>query len=172
MLGKHCLQGLEPDGDDIVVITLFYHGENTDMTARSLDMPQIKGEPLYTMTEAAKLLGTSTQTLIIYRKHGLVFPVRNGRGQLFSTNDIKWLRCVRELIHVNKFSIEALKKLLEYAPCWEIKNCPGEQLANCMRLKDDQLSRLPGVAPARCFSRELSTASSCWHTNSELSEGK
>ncbi len=138
--------------------------------ARNLDISQIKGEPLYTMTEAAKLVGTSTQTLIMYRKRGLVFPLQNGRNRLFSTNDIKWLRCVRELIHVGKISIEALKKLLEYAPCWEIKNCPGEQLASCMRLKDDHLPRILRVAPARGFSRELSTAISCWHTNSELRE--
>jgi MerR family transcriptional regulator/heat shock protein HspR len=124
------------------------------------------------MTEAAKLVGTTTQTLVMYRKRGLVFPLQNGRNRLFSTSDIQWLRCIRELIHVDKISIEALKKLLEYAHCWEIKKCPGEQFACCKRLRDEPLSRMPGAAPAAAgFSRELSTANSCWHTNSELNEG-
>ncbi len=128
------------------------------MTARSLDIPKNEGEPLYTMTEAAKLVGVSVQTLVVYGKHGLVFPVQNGRNRLFSETDIKWLRCVRELIHVDKISIEALKKLLEYAPCWEIKHCPSEQLANCRMLKDDYLPCMLDVAPAKSFSRVISTA--------------
>ena len=124
------------------------------------------------MMEAAKLVGTTTQTLVMYRKHGLVFPLHNGRNRLFSTNDVKWLRCVRELIHINKISIEALKKLLEYAPCWEIKNCPGEQLASCTRLKDGHLSRMLSAASASGGARELSTTISCWHTNSGMKEDK
>jgi DNA-binding transcriptional MerR regulator len=141
------------------------------MTARCLEIPQIKEEPFYTMTEAARLVGTSTQTLIVYRKRELIFPVRNGRGRLFSTNDIRWLRCIRELIHDDKISIEALKKLLEYAHCWEIKKCSGEQ-PSCMKLKEAPLSRSrPGALPAAGGSRGPSTANSCWHTGSELSEG-
>jgi len=78
-----------------------------NMKAFGIGISQIKDEPLYTMTQVAKHLGSSTQTLICYRKHGLVYPVQNGRRPLFSANDVKWLCCVRELIHVNKFSIEA-----------------------------------------------------------------
>lgn len=125
------------------------------MKALGLGISQIKGEPLYSMTEAAKLLGSSTQTLICYRKHGLVFPVQNGRRPLFSANDVKWLRCVRELIHVNKFSIEALKKLLEYAPCWEIKNCTSEQRASHVELQNVTVSRMPGVTPDTGLSQEI-----------------
>ena len=125
------------------------------MKALGIGISQTKGEPLYTMTEAAKLLGSSTQTLICYRKHGLVFPVQNGRSPLFSANDVKWLRCVRELIHVNKFSIEALKKLLEYAPCWEIKNCTSEQRSSHVRLQNAPLPCLPGVTPDTGLSQEV-----------------
>lgn len=145
----------------------FKMANSMNRTASNLDVSQFQEEPLYTITEAARLLGISTQTLTMYRKRGLVVSLKDGGNRLFSTNDIKWLRCVRELIHVNKFSIEALKKLLEYAPCWELKNCPGEQLANCTRLKDEHSSRLLRVAPAGEGARELSTANSCWHTNSD-----
>lgn len=141
------------------------------MSARGLDNSRIKGGPLYTMAEAAKLLGTSSQTLIMYRKHGLVSPRRTGRSRLFSTNDIKWLRCVRELIHVDKISIEALKKLLEYAPCWEIKNCRGEH-AHCTMPKDDPVSPLLRAVPARCPSWELSTEAPCLQTTGGSRDGK
>ncbi len=80
--------------------------------------------------------------------------MQNGGSRLFSERDIKWLRCVRELIHVDKISIEALKKLLEYAPCWEIKHCPSEQLANCRGLKDNYLPCMLEVAPSKGFSRD------------------
>jgi len=98
------------------------------MTACSRDISETEDERLCTVKEAAALVGISPQTLIKYRKQGLACPMQNGRIQRFSAKDIKWLRCLRELIHVNKISIEALKKLLGYAPCWEIKNCHRE---NC-----------------------------------------
>jgi hypothetical protein len=164
-------EGPETGGDGVVVFARFEQGENTDMTARRVDGSQSKDELLYTVTEAARLLGLSTQTLIMYGKRGLVFPLRNGRKRLFSTTDVKWINCVRELIHVNKFSIEAVKMLLEYAPCWEIKDCPVEQHADCMRLGGDNNSRMLRVAPAGGFSRGLSTATSCPHAKGELREG-
>jgi len=123
------------------------------MKAFGTGISQTKDEPLYTMTQVAKLLGSSTQTLICYRKHGLVYPVQNGRRPLFSANDVKWLCCVRELIHVNKFSIEALKKLLEYAPCWEIKNCSSEQRASRVKLQNAPV-RMSGVASDPGFAPE------------------
>ncbi len=98
------------------------------------------------MKEAAKHVGTSRQTLIIYRKCKLVFPLTKGRSPLFSADDLQWMRCVRELIHVNKISIAAVKKLIEYAPCWEIKKCPDERRAYCTRRPDSQLpGRLRGT---------------------------
>lgn len=128
------------------------------MTVHSLDVSQIRDERLYTMDEAAKCVGTSRQTLIIYRKRKLVFPQIKGKSPLFSSDDIQWMRCVRELIHVNKISIAAVKKLIEYAPCWEIRKCSGEQRAHCMRLPDSQLPGRLRVPPGRGALRGISTS--------------
>ncbi len=87
--------------------------------------------PVFTVGIAAKLVGTTIQTLRHYEKHGLVRPVRGSRNRAYSENDIRRLRCIRELIHIRKFSIEAIKKLLNYAPCWQIKGCPEDMRLSC-----------------------------------------
>ncbi len=89
---------------------------------RCLEIPE-GDEPFYAADFAANVVGITTQTLKAYIKHGLVYPVNKGGIVTYSSSDIIWLRCLRELVHVNKISIAAVKKLLEYAPCWEIKNC-------------------------------------------------
>ena len=38
---------------------------------------------------------------------------------------------MRELIHSKKISIEGIKKLLNYAPCWEITACSEERKNKC-----------------------------------------
>ncbi len=126
------------------------------MQSHNVDVLSIKNKPLYTITEAARLLGSSTQTLRSYGKHGFVLPVRNGKRWLFAAADVTWLRCIQELIHVNKYSIEALKKLLSYAPCWEIKNCPMDRRASCSRVRNSGLTSL--LRDARGLPQELSTA--------------
>jgi MerR family transcriptional regulator/heat shock protein HspR len=106
------------------------------MVADSLDVLKDKDAPLYTMGVAAKLVGTTAQTLRLYEKHGLILPTRERRNRLYTENDIKWLRCIRELIHSKKISIEGIKKLLDYAPCWEIKDCPDERRVVCTAFTD------------------------------------
>jgi MerR family transcriptional regulator, heat shock protein HspR len=96
------------------------------MVADSLDVLKDKDAPLYTMGVAAKLVGTTAQTLRLYEKHGLILPARERRNRLYTENDIKWLRCIREWI----------KKLLDYAPCWEIKDCPDDRRLACTAFTD------------------------------------
>ena len=91
--------------------------------------------PLYTIGVVSELLGTTNQTLRIYEKHGLINPTRKNKNRFYSENDIKWLFCLRELIHNKKISIEGIKKLLNYAPCWEIKNCTEKNKNQCMAYK-------------------------------------
>jgi len=106
------------------------------MVADGLDVLKDKDAALYTMGVAAKLVGTTAQTLRLYEKHGLILPTRERRNRLYTENDIKWLRCIRELIHSKKISIEGIKKLLDYAPCWEIKDCPDERRMACTAFTD------------------------------------
>lgn len=106
------------------------------MVGDTIDILKDKDAPLYTMGVAARLVGTTAQTLRLYEKHGLISPTRERRNRLYTENDIKWLRCIRELIHSKKISIEGIKKLLDYAPCWEIKDCSDERRATCTAFTD------------------------------------
>ena len=106
------------------------------MAIEGLDILKDKDAPLYTMGVAARLVGTTAQTLRLYEKHGLITPARERRNRLYTENDIEWLRCVRELIHSRKISIEGIKKLLDYAPCWEIKDCSEDRRQGCTAFTD------------------------------------
>lgn len=86
---------------------------------------------LYPIGIVAELIGITEQTLRLYEKHGLITPARRNKNRYYSDNDIKWLTCIRDLIHSKKISIEGIKKLLEYAPCWEITDCPEDKKGNC-----------------------------------------
>ncbi len=90
-----------------------------------------KDLPLYPIGIVAELIGTTDQTLRLYEKHGLIKPSRRNKNRFYSENDIKWLQCLRDLIHNKKISIEGIKRLLEYAPCWEITDCPEEIREKC-----------------------------------------
>ncbi len=97
---------------------------------------EISGEdrmntPLYPIGIVAELIGTTDQTLRLYEKHGLIKPARRNKNRYYSENNIKWLRCLRDLIHNRKISIQGIKKLMEYAPCWEITECSEERKSNC-----------------------------------------
>jgi len=88
-------------------------------------------KPLIPIGVAAELLGTSTQTLRLYEKNNLVKPARKNKNRFYSENDIRWIRCLRNLIHEKKLGIEGDKKLLEYASCWELRDCPKESREEC-----------------------------------------
>jgi MerR family transcriptional regulator/heat shock protein HspR len=91
---------------------------------------------LYPISIAAELVGTTDQTLRLYEKHGLVTPARRNKNRYYSDNDVNWLKCVRDLIHNKKISIEGVKKLLSYAPCWEIQGCTDERRSACSAFID------------------------------------
>jgi len=87
--------------------------------------------PLYTIGVVANLMGTTEQTVRLYEKRGLIRPARRNKNRFYSENDIKWLQCLRYLIHIKKINIEGIKKLLDYAPCWEITACSRENIDQC-----------------------------------------
>ena len=68
----------------------------------------------------ADLLGVTEQTLRLYEVQGLVRPSRRNRERYYCAGDVQWLECLRRLIHREKVSIEGVKRLLHFAPCWEI----------------------------------------------------
>jgi len=78
-------------------------------------------KPLYPIGVVADLLGVHPRTLRLYEEAGLVAPARRGGKRFYSANDVKWLRCMRRLIHDEGVNIAGLQKLLHLAPCWEIR---------------------------------------------------
>jgi len=97
------------------------------VTGKAYEDEDRSAMPLYPIGVAAELVGTTDQTLRLYEKHGLIKPARRKKNRYYSDNDIKWLKCIRELIHDKKISIEGVKRLLEYAPCWEIMECTRKE---------------------------------------------
>jgi MerR family transcriptional regulator/heat shock protein HspR len=87
--------------------------------------------PLYPISIVAELLGITRQTLRVYEKEGLVTPARRNSHRYYSDNDIKWIQCMRDLIHNKKISIKGIKKLFDYAPCWELTECPNNIKEKC-----------------------------------------
>lgn len=102
----------------------------------NLNTKDKKDMPLYPIGIVAELIGITDQTLRLYEKHGLIKPARRNKNRYYSENDIKWLICIRDLIHIKKISIEGIKKLLEYAPCWEITECSEEKRNKCTAYVD------------------------------------
>ena len=86
---------------------------------------------LFTIGVASQMLGVHPRTLRIYEEEGLITPLRKGKWRYFTMNDIKWIECLREMIHTHGVSIAAVKKLLQYTPCWNITDCPFEKRKQC-----------------------------------------
>lgn len=105
------------------------------MKKENLSKEIIKGDrenmPLYPIGVAADLIGVSEQTLRLYEKHDLIKPARRNKNRFYSENDIKWLQCLRDLLHNKKISIEGIRRLINYAPCWEITECSQERRDKC-----------------------------------------
>jgi MerR family transcriptional regulator/heat shock protein HspR len=86
---------------------------------------------IFTIGVASQMLGVHPRTLRIYEEEGLITPLRKGKWRYFTINDIKWIECLREMIHAHGVSINAVKKLLQYTPCWNITDCPFEKRKQC-----------------------------------------
>ncbi len=120
------------------------------MVKKKSEVQAIKPDmAIYPIGVAARLLDVHPRTLRIYEEEGLVEPAHHGTRRLYSPNDIQWISCLRSLIHDEGISIPGLKKLLQFAPCWEIADCPPEVCEGCtaqidrasartMHLKGDQ----------------------------------
>ncbi len=86
---------------------------------------------IFTIGIAAKMLEVHPRTLRIYEQEGLITPIRKGSWRYFTLDDIKWIECLREMIHQHGVSIAAIKKLLQYTPCWNITDCAFEKRKQC-----------------------------------------
>lgn len=92
--------------------------------------------PAYPIGVAAQILGVHPRTLRLYEAAGLVRPNRRGLQRLFSNNDLRWIQCVRKMIHDEGIGISGIKRLLALAPCWEVVQCSDEVRAACSAYQD------------------------------------
>ncbi|NPA95107.1 MAG: MerR family transcriptional regulator [Thermodesulfobacteria bacterium] len=88
-------------------------------------------QPLFSIGTAAAMLEIHPRTLRIYEEEGLVKPFRKAGRRYYSLNDIQWIKCIRYMIHDQGISIAGIKRLLEYAPCWNIVECPADKRKSC-----------------------------------------
>ena len=90
-------------------------------------------ERIYPIGIAAELLGVHPRTLRIYEDAGLIKPRRRRGRRYYAEDDLKWLECIRHLIHDDKISVEGLRRLVRLQDCWQIRGCGGRQRARCGR---------------------------------------
>lgn len=112
------------------------------MVRKKLQIEPIRNDlPVYPISVAAKLLNVHPRTLRIYEDEGLVQPARKGTRRLFSPNDLTWIGCIRKLIHDDGISISGIKKLLRFASCYEMSDCPNEISSQCDAIIDVSIPR-------------------------------
>ena len=117
------------------------------MVRKKVEIQPITAEtPVYSIGVAAQLLNVHPRTLRIYEDEGLIKPARNGNRRIFSQNNLTWITCIRKMIHDEGISIPGIKKLLRYAPCWEITDCPREVCEPCTAKIDVAVPRTLRVA--------------------------
>ena len=95
-----------------------------------------QNEPFYQISQAAKLLDISCDRLRTYEEEGLIFPYRKNNKKdgkrLYSTNDIKWLQHIRDLIKLG-VTIPAIRILLT-SKCYMNKNILKEKDIEIIKL--------------------------------------
>ncbi len=111
--------------------------------------------PVYTVAIAAQLVGLAPRTLRAYEEAGLIEPARAGRGKqrLYSAQDLRWLRCINEMVHEEGYTLRSIRRLLDFAPCWEIRRCPAKTAARCA-----ESLRIPGQTAACAQAEEPNKA--------------
>jgi MerR family transcriptional regulator/heat shock protein HspR len=119
-----------------------------------------EGRPVYTIGTAAELLDVHPRTLRLYEDGGLIRPARKNNRRFYSRNDLRWLSCVRYLIHEKGLNQEGLRRLLALLPCWESRGCPPEAAADCLARRDRStacwdLARRAGDDSKRCYECEV-----------------
>ncbi len=89
-------------------------------------------EPLLTISNAARLLNISVQSLRLYEKEGLILPFKkSSKHRLYSKADIERVECIRRAISEKKISINGIRTMYSLIPCWDIVNCTETDRSNC-----------------------------------------
>jgi MerR family transcriptional regulator/heat shock protein HspR len=113
--------------------------------------------PVYTIGTAAEILGVHPRTLRLYEDGGLIRPARKNNRRFYTAADLRWISCVRYLIHERGLNQEGLRRLLALIPCADINNgCCPEAKGDCRAWKDRStpcwdLARVDGDETRPCY---------------------
>lgn len=100
-------------------------------------MLQSADDPIFTISNAAKILNISVHTLRMYEREGLLIPFRKASNQrLYSQKDIERVQCIQKTINDDKINIEGLRRVLALLPCWSIVKCSKMDRQNCQYFSD------------------------------------
>ena len=113
--------------------------------------------PVYTIGTAAEILGVHPRTLRLYEDAGLIRPARKNNRRFYSASDLRWISCIRYMIHEQGLNQEGLRRLLALIPCWEINDCSPETKAACSAAIDRS-------APCWELARRSCTSANKCHT--------
>lgn len=92
--------------------------------------------PVYTIGTAAEILHVHPRTLRLYEDGGLIRPARKNNRRFYSAHDLRWVSCVRYMLHEKGLNQEGLRRLLGLTPCCELKSCSPELRAACPALSN------------------------------------
>jgi MerR family transcriptional regulator/heat shock protein HspR len=93
---------------------------------------------LFSIGEAADMLGVSIPTIRMYEREGLfISSRRDSRHRRYTEADLDRLRCIRNMIRKEKVGIAGIRRLLALIPCWSIRNCPEEARMTCGAFKQN-----------------------------------
>lgn len=88
-------------------------------------------KPVMRIGAVADLLGVSVRMVRIYEERGLVRPAWKNNQRLYSFSDVCWLGRIRELVNEEGYDLGDIARLISLPACWQLKNCPEEQRAEC-----------------------------------------
>ena len=93
---------------------------------------QDKNTPTLPIGKVAERLKVSVETIRLYERRGLILVTKTeGNQRLFSEADIERLQCIRTAINEHKISIEGIRRIQSFVPCWEHIQCSAEVRAKC-----------------------------------------
>jgi len=89
----------------------------------------------YKIGEVARLLNLSPRRVYEYERAGLIHPIREPatNNRLYDEHEVSQLRSIRSCLHDMGLSVQALRHLMRYAPCWELTDCPAKDRCPVVR---------------------------------------
>jgi MerR family transcriptional regulator/heat shock protein HspR len=86
----------------------------------------------FSIGEVAEILKTSVETIRLYERRGLLLTLKAGNSQrVFSESDVERIKCIRTAINEHKISIEGIRRMQSFVPCWDFIQCPLEDREKC-----------------------------------------